>query len=229
MGESKYPAADSVVSGDFCPLLRSSLLAIVFCTVAVIICYYFVDRPVAVFVHEYQIQKVEEFRWLTEPPPLMQSWSPLVLVSLAVRRAFGEWRTWQRVLFVACVSLIVADQCRESIGDLCGRYWPETWRNNNPSFIGTGDYGFHPFEVSDDVGSFPSGHAARIAAFATVFWLALPRWRWAYAIMAVPMLVALVAMNYHFVGDVIAGTVLGALVGTWAERILTESTRSTGS
>jgi len=31
-----------------------------------------------------------------------------------------------------------------------------------------------------------------------------------------PMLIALVAMNYHFVGDVIAGSTLGAIVGTFA-------------
>jgi membrane-associated phospholipid phosphatase len=219
MGESKHPADDRVVGGDFRPLLRLSLLAIAVFTVAVVICYYFVDRPVAFFVHNHEIAKVEEFRWLTEPPPLVQSWSPLVLAALTVRRAFGEWRRWHGVLFIACVSLIVADQCRESLGDLCGRYWPETWHDNNPSLIGTGDYGFHPFEMGDDVGSFPSGHAARIAAFASVFWLAIPRGRWVYAILATPMLMTLVAMNYHFVSDVVAGSVLGALVGAWAARL----------
>ena len=30
---------------------------------------------------------------------------------------------------------------------------------NGPSLIGTGTYGFHPFQRGDDVGSFPSGHA----------------------------------------------------------------------
>ena len=30
------------------------------------------------------------------------------------------------------------------------------------------------------------------------------------------MLVSLVAMNYHFVSDVIAGSVLGALIATYA-------------
>ena len=148
-------------------LLRRSLVAIAACVVAVVICYYFVDRPVAFFVHDHEIAKFDEFRWLTEPPPLVQSWSPLVLVLLAIRRAFGPWRRWQHALFVACVSLIVADQFRESLGDLCGRYWPETWHNNNPSLIGTGAYGFHPFEVGDDIGSFPSGHAARIVGFVT--------------------------------------------------------------
>jgi membrane-associated phospholipid phosphatase len=203
-------------SARFRRLLRQSIVAIAMAAVFVVICYYFVDRPVAFFVHRHEIARFEEFRWLTEPPPLVQSWSPLVLVLLVFRRAFGDWRRWQHVLFLACVSLIVADQFRESLGDLCGRYWPETWHNSNPSLIGTGAYGFHPFEVGDDTGSFPSGHATRIAAFFAVFWLALPRGRWLYVIVAAPMLIALVAMNYHFVGDVIAGSVLGGIVGTYA-------------
>jgi membrane-associated phospholipid phosphatase len=197
------------------PLLNRTLVALAACVFAIAICYYFVDRPVAFFVHRHQIARFQEFRWLTEPPPLVQSWSPIVLVALAVRRAFGRWRRWQAALFLACVSLIVADQFRQSLGDLCGRYWPETWHDNNPSLIGTGAYGFHPFEVGDDVGSFPSGHAARIVGFFSVFWLAMPRGRWLYAILAAPMLVALVAMDYHFVGDVIAGSVLGGIVGAW--------------
>ena len=191
-------------------------MSLAVCGLAVVLCYYFIDRPVAFFVHDHRIARFEEFRWLTEPPPLVQGWSPLLLVLLAIRRAFGPWQRWQRTLFVACVSLIVADQFRQSLGDLCGRYWPETWHDNNPSLIGTGAYGFHPFAVGDDTGSFPSGHATRIAAFFAVYWSTLPRARWFYAILAAPMLVALIAMNYHFVSDVIAGSVLGALVGCWS-------------
>jgi len=177
------------------------------------------DRPVAYFVHQHKIEKIYEFRWLTEPPPLVQIWSPLLLTLLLVRRGWGPWQRWQHALFLACISLIVADQFRESLGDLCGRYWPETWRNNNPSLIGTGAYGFHPFETGDDTGSFPSGHASRILGFATVFWLAMPRGRWLYAVICPPMLVALVAMNYHFVSDVIAGSVLGAIIGAFAAKL----------
>ncbi len=49
-----------------------------------------------------------------------------------------------------------------------------------------------------------------------VWWLATPRWRWLIGALALPMLVALVAMNYHFVSDVIAGSVLGGVVGAYA-------------
>jgi membrane-associated phospholipid phosphatase len=204
---------------DFLDMLCRTLAALALCAAAVVFCYYFVDRPVAFFVHDHRMARFDELRWLTEPPPVVQSWSPLVLTLLVASLALRPWRRWQHVLFVACVSLIVADQFRESLGDVCGRYWPETWHNDNPSLIGTGDYGFHPFQAGDDVGSFPSGHAARIAGFFAVFWLAMPRWRWLYAIVALPMLAALVAMNYHFVGDVIAGSVLGAIVGAWATQL----------
>ena len=201
---------------DFRQLLVRSLLAIATCAILVVICYFFIDRPVAFFVYDHKIARVEEFRWLTEPPPLVQGWSPLLLTLLTLRRAFGPWKLWQQTLFLACASLIIADQFRESIGDICGRYWPETWHNNNPSLIGTGAYGFHPFEVGDDTGSFPSGHSARILGFFSVFWIAMPHGRWLYATIALPMLLSLIAMDYHFVSDVIAGSVLGALVGVWA-------------
>jgi membrane-associated phospholipid phosphatase len=206
-------------SPDFAALLRRSLAAMLAGGSAVVICYFFVDRPVACFVHRHQLDRFEEFRWLTEPPPAVQLWAPLALAALAVRRALGPWRRWQYVLLLACVALIVADQARQSLGDVCGRYWPETWHNDNPSLIGSGAYGFHPFQTGDDVGSFPSGHAARIAAFAAVFWIAYPQARWFCAVLAAPMLAALIAANYHFVGDVIAGTVLGAIVGAYAVAI----------
>lgn len=200
-------------------LLRRSIVAACVCVVAVVICYYFVDRPVAFFVNDHGVNKIAVFKWLTYPPPTVQEWTPLVLVLLVLRRAAGPWSRCQQVLLVACLSLIVADQFRYSMGAVAGRYWPETWHDNNPSLIGNGTYGFHPFQADDEEGSFPSGHAARIAGFLSVFWLTMPRWRWLYVVIALPMLVSLVAMNYHFVGDVVAGTTLGSIVGAWAVRL----------
>src|SRR5437879_8821194 len=203
-------------------LLRRTLITTISCIVAVVIWYFWIDRPVAFFVYRHHINTVQVFRWLTYPPPEIQNWSALVLTILMVRRAWGPFLRWQKVLLVACLSLIVADDFRISLGDVCGRYWPETWTHDNPSLIGTGTYGFHPFQRGDEIGSFPSGHACRILGFATVWMIAMARSRTVQIVVIVlcaPMLVSLVAMNYHFVSDVIAGSVLGALIATYAAHL----------
>ena len=196
-------------------LLRRTLIITALCIVAVFICYFWVDRPVAFFVYRHHINTIQVFRWLTYPPPEVQNWSALVMTILVVRRAWGPFLRWQKVLFVACISLIVADDFRISLGDVFGRYWPETWTHDNPLLIGTGTYGFHAFQRGDDIGSFPSGHACRILGFAAVWMIASPRSRTvqiAVIVLCAPMLVSLVAMNYHFVSDVIAGSALGGMI-----------------
>ena len=200
-------------------LLLRTLIAIAVCTAAVLACCFWIDRPVAFFVYRHHINTIRVFRWLTYPPPEVQNWSALVLAILMVRRAWGPFLHWQKVLLVACLSLIIADDFRISLGDVCGRYWPETWTHDNPSLIGTGTYGFHPFQRGDDIGSFPSGHACRILGFATVWLIAMPNNRTIQVVvilLCAPMLLSLVAMNYHFVSDVIAGSVLGGIVATYA-------------
>ena len=203
-------------------LLLRTLIAIAVCTAAVLACYFWIDRSVAFFVYRHHINTIRVFRWLTYPPPEVQNWSALALAILMVRRAWGPFLHWQKVLLVACLSLIIADDFRISLGDVCGRYWPETWTHDNPSLIGTGTYGFHPFQRGDDIGSFPSGHACRILGFAAVWMIAMPRSRTVQIVVIVlcaPMLVSLVAMNYHFVGDVIAGSILGGIVAMYAAHL----------
>jgi membrane-associated phospholipid phosphatase len=203
-------------------LLFRVLIMTVLCIAAALVCYFWIDRPVAFFVYRHHINTIRVFRWLTYPPPEVQNWSALVLAIIMVRRAWGPFLPWQKVLLVACISLIVADDFRISLGDVFGRYWPETWTHDNPSLIDTGAYGFHPFQRGDDIGSFPSGHACRILGFAMVWVIAAPRNRTVQVVAIVlcaPMLVSLVAMNYHFVSDVIAGSILGGIVATYAAHL----------
>ena len=68
--------------------------------------------------------------------------------------------------------------------------------------------------------SFPSGHAAVVFSVAAILWFSYPRWRWCYALACAAMSVALVALNYHFVGDVVGGAALGSITGLWVRRPL---------
>lgn len=186
------------------------------CSAAVAACYFWVDRPVAYFVRDAGVEKTPFWKPWTYPPPTVQTWSPLLLALASLVRLRGPLPRWWNIPAVACLALIVADQFRTSIGDAAGRYWPETWFDDNPSLLGSGAYGFRWFSGGEDVGSFPSGHAARTAAFAVVFWIAAPRTRVLLLAVCSLMLGALVAMNYHFVSDVVAGAYVGGVVGAFA-------------
>jgi membrane-associated phospholipid phosphatase len=196
-------------------LLLRSALALLACVCLVTICFFFVDRPVAFWVHDHDLRRFQFLLWLQDPPPYLQAWAPAVLTALLIRRAWGPFRRWELTLLAACVSLLIAVQFKDSLKFCCGRYWPDTWIDNNPSLLANDAYGFHPFHGGTAYASFPSGHMTRTLSIAAVVWLAYPRWRW--ACIAAPVLVAigLVGMNYHFVGDVIGGSFIGGFVGVY--------------
>jgi membrane-associated phospholipid phosphatase len=199
-------------------LLGTSLVAVVVCVGLVALCYIFVDRPVALFVHEHRLSQIQFLKWLQDPPPVLQSLAPVALVALAVRRAYGPFLKWQLTIMAACISLLVAVQFKETLKIAFGRYWPETWTNDNPSFLGSGAYGFHPFHDGDWYASFPSGHMTRTIAITAVIWIAYPRWRWLCLLAPAAVATGLIGMNYHFVSDVIAGGFVGGIVGMYVAR-----------
>ena len=106
---------------EYRSLLCGTLIVVALGIGAVLICYFWIDRPVAFFVYRHHINTIKVFRWLTYPPPEVQNWSALILTILVVRRAWGPFLRWQKVLLVACLSLIVADDFRISLGDEIGR------------------------------------------------------------------------------------------------------------
>jgi hypothetical protein len=201
---------------DYRRLLRRTLAALLVGVAAVALCYAFVDRPVAYFVHDSRLPDHPFLKWLTYPPPVLEDWAPAALAALFVRRAWGPFRRWERALLAAGVGMILADQFREGLGYCLGRTWPETWVADNPSLIRDGAFGFHPLHGGPGYMSCPSGHTARTVALVAPFWAAWPRGRWALALAPAAVAVGLVGMNYHFVGDTIAGGVVGGVVGAYA-------------
>lgn len=202
------------------PLFRRTIIALAVAAALVALCYEFVDRPVATFVHERKLNRDHVLKQLTLPPPIVEAWSPLLIVILMATRVFRPFRRWQAALLAACVAMILADQFRESLAAVFGRTWPETWVDNNPSWIGNGTYGFHWFHSGRGYSSFPSGHMARTVSVAAVVWIAWPRWRWLAVALSAAVAAGLLGMNYHFVGDVIGGSFVGGIVGAWTWRTM---------
>ncbi len=187
--------------------------------ILVVICYFFVDRPTAWFVHNHCCGSAAFWRW----PPLVSEW--LKNAALLVVMPVVLWWAWkpggrlQTTLLALCATCIVTGLLKQLLKWTAGRYWPETWKHTNPSLIGNGAYGFHPFHAGPAYESFPSGHAAVTCAIMAVLWVSYPRCRWLYALLGGLMCVALVGTNYHFVSDVIAGGLVGSITGIYMARL----------
>ncbi len=163
-------------------------------------------------------------KWLTYPPPYCDPAAVVLLVGLLIRRGLGPFHRWEQVLFAGCVSLLLANEVKNQLKFAFGRTWPDTWIRDNPSLLQNDVYGFFPYwggdrKDSDWYASFPSGHTARVLAIVSVVWIAYPWWRWLCVLAALTIAVSLIGMDYHFVGDVIAGGFLGGLVGTWTAQV----------
>lgn len=77
-----------------------------------------------------------------------------------------------------------------------------------------------------DVHSFPSGHAARLAAIATWLTAVAPAWGWLAWPLAFVVGLGRVRLGIHYVGDVAAGYAVGGFTAWLAQRVLASVQRS---
>ena len=114
-------------------------------------------------------------------------------------------------------SVAISVFMKDALKFMFGRYWPNTWSNNNPSLLHDHAYGFHYFHSGVAYQSFPSGHTTIVVAAATAIWLTYPRgpWRWLALVGALAVIIGLLAENYHFLGDCIAGAWVGAITAIY--------------
>lgn len=198
---------------------RRLIAATLSCVGLVCLSIAFVDRPAATWSHDH-LRGIALFPWLTYlvDPLLPAAVVVFAVAGLALARG---WKLpgWFLTLLAAGLATVIAVVIKDQLKWTFGRPWPETWTHNNPSWIGTGTYGFFPFHGGQGWASFPSGHMTRITAFMTVLWLRIPRYRWLWATFIVLVAAGLYGADYHFVGDMIAGTYLGVAcavgVHTW--------------
>ena len=186
---------------------------------SIVFCYFFVDRQVAWFIHDHRFYSDEFLLW----PAMVSEW--LTYVAIAAIIGVAAWRLWrpggrlQTLLVAIAANLVVTNTIKTLLKGVFGRTWPTSWLGDNPSLIADGVYGFFPVHFDKAHGSFPSGHAAAALAVISILWLSQPHWRLIYAIIGFAICAALVVLNYHFVGDVVAGAMLGAATGYYATAI----------
>jgi membrane-associated phospholipid phosphatase len=180
---------------------------------AVTASYFWLDRPIATFVHE-RLKGMNAFALLTHIPDLV---TPIVFVAFVAAGLLGltdrPLARLPTVAVLAAASLAMAEAIKDQLKYALGRTWPETWTNNNPSFIQDGVYGFNPFHGGGGYASFPSGHTTAICAVMSVLWICYPRFRLLYALCVAVVAIGLIGADFHFLSDVIAGGFLGTTTG----------------
>jgi membrane-associated phospholipid phosphatase len=189
------------------------LLALLLTVVAVIICYLWLDRPLALFVHSRAAHR-ETFDRLTHIPDLLIPLAATAFVALGLWVLAGRPMSKAVAVAALCsISLIVTETIKNGLKFAFGRLWPDTWVQNNPSFIHDGAYGFNFFHGGGGYASFPSGHTAATCALISVLWILYPKLRSLYALIVLAVAVGLIGANYHFLSDVIAGGFVGSSTG----------------
>jgi membrane-associated phospholipid phosphatase len=188
---------------------RNWLLAFAATAITVALCIACFDRPAAGYFHDHL--PLSAWVWIDRCLAPLKLAIPTALVSL-----IGCWmwtrsgRTlprWTRMLLLCCWAAVWATLATIVLKYALGRGSPD------PLFLREGLYGFRPLKGGSNWHSFPSGTAAISTAILSVLWIFLPRWRAIVLAIGALLCAAVVVTNYHWVGDVIAGVFLGALIG----------------
>ena len=193
---------------------RRWLIFLVVLAAIIPICIAFVDRPVSTFAHDVFLPQRKFFDALTHLVDPFHVLASLVLLWTLVQIVRGvRLSAFEDVVLRAAIALAAAVMVKDQLKWAFGRTWPETWVQNNPSFIGNGTFGFFPFHGGQGWYSFPSGHTTIICAVMGVFWMRWPRLRPLWILVAMIVVVGLLGADYHFVSDILAGAALGGAIG----------------
>src|SRR6185312_16294824 len=183
------------------------LFALLATACLVVLCWAFIDRPVALWLHAHRLFEFgrSTFRPLTHVPDPLIPLGAIAFIVLAMWAMAGRKLTkFSSLIVVCCFSVMTTETMKNGLKWIFGRPWPDSWHGNEPSLIRNGDYRFHWFDGGSGYNSFPSGHMAATMAVLAVLWIYYPRWRPACVTIAVLVAAGLIGSNFHFVGDVLA-------------------------
>lgn len=180
----------------------------IFCSaVAILGSCLLLDHPIALLVRRVAVQK----QVLSQNLPDLLLSAVLVVTMLLwgcyhYRNYRGIDDTMTRFFRLAAWTVPWAYVLKSVLKPLFGRVNTRYWldHQSEPDFIW--------FRGGDWHNGFPSGHMAVFTAFMVSVWLFYPRLRPVCLVFMIVLGVALIATNYHFLSDVLAGALLGVLV-----------------
>ena len=198
------------------PRLRPWLLALSICIAMVLICIEWVDRPVA----DWSAAHFGGTAVFALGRSVLRPAEPLFVAVVAFVIACGVWRLgggrlppWTRVPLTCGVSMSVAFVAMAALKIAFGR------SPASPLYLADHVYVFRPFHGGTTFGALPSGTMSVGTAALAVLWIESARLRFLWAFAWVLLAWSLVVTNSHWVGDIVAGSYLGAVIGSLPLRV----------
>jgi membrane-associated phospholipid phosphatase len=166
-----------------------------------VIGHYRIDIPVAIFCKGLDTRILDTFEWIST---LGESTWYLVGtfgLFLYFKRIHRREVFANRALFVFA-SVAVSGIVTLFVKMIFGRFRPTM-------FFQEGLYGFNFFHPSEDMNSFPSGHAATALSLALALSLLFPRYRYPLFIFGLLVAISRTVTTAHFLSDTAAGAWIG--------------------
>lgn len=198
------------------PRLRPWLLALGICVAVVLICVQWVDRPVADWSAAHfggtaAIALGRGFLRLSEP--VFVAVVAFVIACGAWRLSGGPLPSWTQLPLRCGISMTVAFLVMAALKVAFGR------SPASPLYLVDGVYVFRPFHGGTTFGALPSGTMSVGTAALAVLWIQSVRLRLLSVLGWVLLAASLIVTNSHWVGDIVAGSFLGAASGSLPMRL----------
>ena len=172
--------------------------------------YYFLDKKIALFVNRVLISNARLSFFSKEVPDLLFprvgaiagiGWTAYYY---HVRKGIYDKHARFFLLIASAVPLafFLKSILKLAVGRTTTRFW---LRHPNVRE-------FHWFHGVGHYNGFPSGHMAVFSVLVIALWRFYPRYRLAYGGFLSVLALALIATDYHFLSDIIAGAYLGLLI-----------------
>ncbi|PPQ39972.1 phosphatase PAP2 family protein [Rhodoblastus acidophilus] len=200
--------------------VMTSRITVLCALLGVLLSIAFVDRPLSLWAYDNFHATRLFYHNLTVPVEGMKILALAGLIWCGALFASGRALAGRHA---AILRLSLATLTAMAVKDLLkfgfGRTWPETWVNANPSFITDHVFAFAPFHGGTGWSAFPSGHEAVAAAFCAALWALAPRLRALCVVIVLVVAAGLIGADEHWLSDVIAGGLVGWLIGALLARV----------
>lgn len=200
---------------------RFNLVALISIIPIIAICYFYIDRPLTelTFYNTASSQFRNVYLTISNLAKYYFFSAPVVLVLIFIRYCLGYKTTkFTWFLIAMCFAIMFTFPFNDELKVVFGRTWPDTWSNNNPSWIKNQIFGFFPFTIIGNAYmSFPSGHSATSMIVSTFIWHTYKNiYARTFAVVAILLQVlGLLLLSHHWLSDTIAGMYVGMVVGNY--------------